>query len=345
MHARHEIDMGIETMKLVAAPDKFKGTLTAIEAVEAIARAGESCGWDVVSIPLSDGGDGFLDVFGGPNQESMVTGALGDVVAVPWRLQGATAIIESAAVCGLTGVGGPKGNNAVGATTAGVGELIALAVRDGATRVMIGLGGSATTDGGLGAVQACEALDLSGIDIVGSCDVSTLFEDAAVVFAPQKGATSAEIEGLTKRLHEVAESYRKDRGIDVSAIAGSGAAGGLGGGLLALGGRLVPGFEIVAGEIGLDELISDADLIITGEGQLDGESFNGKVVGGLLDVAAHHGVPVVVIAGAIALAVEGRVESVSLSQRFGSVEALSNAARCVEAAASEVLGEVARRPA
>lgn len=331
-------------MKLIAAPDKFKGTMTASEAAEAIAKAARTCSWEVVKVPLSDGGDGFLDVFGGANRESTVTGALGDSVVAPWSLRSGTAVIESAAVCGLVGAGGPEGNDPVGATTSGVGELIAEAVSQGATRVMIGLGGSATTDGGLGAVQACVGVDLSGVEIIGSCDVSTLFEDAAVVFAPQKGATASEIPALTARLGAIAERYRSEYGLDVSKIAGSGAAGGLGGGLLALGGQLVPGFEIVSGEVGLEAKIADADLIITGEGQLDDESFNGKVVGGLLEAAERHGVPVVVIAGACAPGVEDRVSVVSLSERFGSANALSDSAYCVERAGVEILSSALDGP-
>ena len=285
-------------MRVLAAFDKFRGTLTAREATNAVAAACWELGADCDEAPLADGGEGLLDVFGGGNRTSIVTGPLGTPVEAAWRIDRRTAVIEMARASGLVLAGGAEGNDPLSATTRGTGELISKAIDQGARTVLVGLGGSATSDGGLGAVQALGSRSrLAAIDVQVACDVRTRFVDAAEVFAPQKGATPAQVRLLTSRLEQLAERYLAEYGVDVREADGSGAAGGLAGGLLAVGARLVPGFDLVAEHVDLDERIAAADVVVTGEGFLDAQSLDGKVVGGVCALAAEHGVPVVVIVG------------------------------------------------
>jgi glycerate kinase len=286
--------------RVVVAPDKFRGSATAAEAAEAIAAAAREAGAEVDAIPLSDGGEGFSSVFGGRPRTARVHDPLGRPVDAAWfELDGgATAVIEAAAASGLLLVGGPEKNDPVAASTAGTGELIAAAVKAGARRLVVGMGGSATTDGGWGALAALEPHSrLAGVRIEVGCDVETRFVDAAAVFAPQKGARPAQVELLSRRLERLAQLYRERFGIDVTGLTGSGAAGGLAGGLAALGAVLRSGFELVADHLELAERMEGADLVITGEGHLDEQSFRGKVVGGVVSLAGDLGVPVVVVAG------------------------------------------------
>ncbi len=274
-------------MRVVAAVDKFRGTASAADVAAAIGHACWELGHDCEEIALADGGEGLLDVLGGPNRRNVVTGPLGDAVEADWRLHRGTAIIEMARASGLVLAGGADGNDPMAATTTGVGELIDRALDGGATRIIVGLGGSATTDGGLGALRAIHApARLRRVELLVACDVTTLFVDAAAVFGPQKGATPAQVALLTRRLERLHQMYRDEYGVDVSTIPGSGAAGGLAGALAALGGRLVPGFELVADEIDLADRLEGVDFVITGEGHLDEQSFEGKVVGGVAAYAS-----------------------------------------------------------
>lgn len=328
-------------MRVVLAPDKFKGTATARELVAALADVVERAGGHPVAMPMADGGDGTLDAFGGANRTTTVTGPLGEAVEADWRLSRGIAVIEMATASGLVLAGGPEGNDPVGATTRGTGELLMTAVGRGAKRIIVGLGGSATTDGGLGAVEVVgNPARLGGVEVMVATDVTTTFLDAASVFGPQKGATPAQVAFLEARLGGVAQRYLDTFGVDVVDVEGSGAAGGLGGGLLALGAEIVSGFELIADEAGLAEAIADADLVITGEGQLDAESFAGKVVGGVTDMADEAGVPVVIVVGAVAPDVPklgGRVEVVSLTERFGIDRAMADpAARAAEVLAAHL---------
>lgn len=321
---------------VLAAPDKFRGTLTAGEAAEAIADGARRAGWDCEMVPVSDGGEGFLDAFAGWGtlRTTEVSGPLGAPVQAPWLLGrdpvtgDVLAVVESSRANGLVLVGGPSANDPVAASTAGVGQLIAAAVQAGARQVLVGMGGSATTDGGLGAV---EALATSGrppqAELIVACDVETRFVDAAATFAPQKGATAAQVQLLARRLERVAQLYQSRFGRDVRELVGGGAAGGLAGGLAALGARLVPGFELVAERLGLAERISRADLVITGEGYVDDQSFAGKAVGGLARLCAVANVPVLVIAGDGDADVGFPFES--LVERFGAEEAFTVAASCL----------------
>ena len=327
-------------MRVVAAPDKFRGTATARQVAGAIGEAAWEADWDADEVPLADGGDGLLDVFGGPNRTTMVTGPLGVLVEAPWRLARRTAVIEMARASGLAAVGGAEHNDAVAAGTAGTGELIVAAIDQGARRIIVGLGGSATTDGGLGAIQAIGSpAKLRGIELLVGYDVRTRFTAAAEVFGGQKGASPVQVALLTRRLERLAGLYLAEYGVDVTALIGAGAAGGLAGGLAAVGAELVPGFDVVADEVGLSELLIGADLVITGEGFVDEQSYEGKVVGGVVEAAASAGVPVLVIAGQVFDGMEARAPTISLTERFGSERSHADTLRCV----AEVAGERLRQ--
>jgi glycerate kinase len=330
---------------VLAAPDKFRGTATAADVAAAVATAVAAAGGTCDQAPVADGGEGFLDVLGGANRTTTVTGPLGDTVDAGWRLRGRMAVVEMARASGLallgdpdTGVGGAEANDAMAASTYGTGELISAAIDAGARRILIGVGGSATTDGGFGALRALYPLQrLRGIELVVACDVRITFGEAAAVFAPQKGATDAQVTLLARRLERLAGVYAAEYGRDVTGLAGGGAAGGLAGGLAAVGAELVGGFELVADEIELFDRMERADLVVTGEGFVDAESFDGKVVGGVAALAAEAGVPVLVVAGEVdddpavagLLAGVGDVTVVSLVDRFGAGRAMSDTSACV----------------
>ncbi|NDH11944.1 MAG: glycerate kinase, partial [Actinobacteria bacterium] len=206
-------------MHVLACADKFRGTLTSPEFGAAVVAG--AAGHEVVVQPLADGGEGTLDAFGGPNRRTTVTGPLGDPVDAAWRLSGGRAVIEMARASGLSLAGGADGNDPLEATTAGTGELIAKAFEAGAREIIVGLGGSATTDGGLGALRALPAPSrLRGVDLVVACDVETRFTDAARVFGPQKGASAAQVRLLTARLERLVDVYRSEHGADVAGIEG-----------------------------------------------------------------------------------------------------------------------------
>ncbi len=330
-------------MRVLAAVDKFRGTATAAEVARAVGHACWELGHDCDEAPVADGGEGTLDVLGGPNRSSIVTGPLGDPVDAPWRFHRGTAVIEMALASGLALVGGVAGNDAVAASTTGTGELIDRALDLGAERIIVCLGGSATTDGGLGAVRAIHApARLRAVELVVACDVRTRFTDAALVFAPQKGAGPAQVRMLTNRLERLVQMYRETYGVDVSELPGAGAAGGLAGGLAALGAELVPGFDLVAEEVGLFERVAAADLVITGEGHIDAQSFEGKVVGGVLDLAVHHGVAAAAIAGEVDSDLAGSrafTGTVSLVELYGIDRATREPLWCIEQAALKLLRE------
>ena len=324
---------------LLAAPDKFRGTATAVEVAAAMGRGAQAAGWTVDEAPVADGGEGILDALGGVVRHSWVTGPMGAPVEAEWRMLGTTAVLEMARASGLVLAGGAEGNDPMRATTAGTGELIAAAVAAGARKVVVGVGGSATTDGGLAAVTALQPIArLRGIELVVACDVTTRFVQAAEVFAPQKGATSAQVALLTRRLERLAQVYLEDYGVDVTELAGSGAAGGLAGGLAAIGATLVPGFELVADHIGLPDRVAKADLVITGEGFLDEQSFEGKAVGGVLELAAEAEVDAMVIAGQVFAGERtGAVSAVSLVEQFGEERAFGDTLACIQEAVDQAL--------
>ena len=325
-------------MRVLAAVDKFRGTATAAQVASAIGHACWEMGVDCVEAPIADGGEGTLDALGGPNRTTRVTDPLGQPVEAQWRLAGDTAVIEMARASGLSLVGGAKKNDVIAASTIGTGQLIDTALNDGAKRIIVCVGGSATVDGGLGAIRAIGTpARLRGTEFIVACDVRALFTDAARLFGAQKGATPVQIECLSGRLEQLQQSYLRAYGIEVSLLIGGGAAGGLAGGLGALGASLVPGFDVVADEVGLHEQIAQCDLIITGEGYLDNESFDGKVVGGVQQLAQQFNKPVVVICGGADVDAQQRIDSFSLIANFGEAESFSLPLMCIEKAATAIV--------
>jgi glycerate kinase len=333
-------------VRAVACPDKFRGTLRADEAAAAMAAGLRRAGYDdVVEAPMADGGEGTLDTLlaslGGSRRVARVTGPLGDPVDAEWGvLSSGVAVIEMARASGLALVAGK--NDPLRASTRGTGELIAVARREGFSRVIVAVGGSATTDGGLAAIETL-AWSLQGMEVTVACDVESAFLDAARIYGPQKGATSAQVALLTRRLEMLADQYRKRTGFDVTAIPGAGAAGGLAGGLAAIGAHLVPGFDAVAEAIGLEAAFEGASLVVTGEGKLDASSLEGKVVGGVLSWTAELEVPhLAVIAGQVtdeartALGDRADAGVLALTDRVWQAgEAYQRAALLVEEAAVE----------
>ena len=317
------------------APDKFRGTASASQAVAALTAGLQALGHEAIACPLADGGEGLLEVLGGANRITTVTGPLGDPVEAAWRFVGRSAVIEMALASGLGLVGGAEHNDAVAASTFGTGELISAALEAGAKKIVVGLGGSATTDGGLGALRALEPLHrLRGVELNVACDVGVRFVQAAQLFGPQKGATPSQVKLLERRLERLLQVYENDYGVQVGDLVGGGAAGGLAGGLACLGASLLSGFDLVSDYLGLDELIESADLVITGEGFLDAESFEGKVVGGVSDLANRLDVPVVAVVGEAFDAAQTLVPTVSLVEQFGRERAMGDTLACLQEAAS-----------
>ncbi len=308
-----------------------------------MARAGHQAGWTAEEIPMSDGGEGLLDVVGGELRQAEVHGPLGAPIEAQWRWRAddAVAVIEMAGAAGLLLAGGAAGNDPIAASTRGVGELIMAAVAAGAQRIVVGCGGSATTDGGDGVIETVGSPErLRGATLIAATDVTTAFRDAAGIFGPQKGATPEQVGMLADRLDQLASRYRERFGVDVTVLPGAGAAGGLAGGLAALGGTIEPGFSLVAGLVGLPERVRRADLVVTGEGKLDATSFAGKVVGGLLEQVAGK-LPVLCIAGDVAPGVTppGNLEVISLVERAGPERARTETVALIEeAVAGHLLG-------
>jgi glycerate kinase len=332
----------VPNRRVVAAPDKFKGSLSAREVAEAIGHACWELGIECAEVPMADGGDGLLDVLGGANRTSTVTGPLGDPVVAPWRMSGGTAVIEMARASGLALVGGAEHNDPMAATTTGTGELIDHALDAGARRIVVGLGGSASTDGGFGAIRSINAIArLRNVELLAACDVTTKFRDAAAVYAPQKGATPAQVRMLGGRLDRLTQMFLDDFDTDVTDVDGGGAAGGLGGALAALGATLLPGFELVADELDLYDHLEGADVVVTGEGRLDDTSFRGKVVGGVHAIAREAGVATAAIVGSVDdrfdLSAHPDLTVVSLVAEFGEVMAFDEPKRSVERAARSLL--------
>jgi glycerate kinase len=325
-------------MRVVVAPDKFKGSLTAAQAAAAIAsglRQGKP-DLDVVELPVADGGDGTVAAAlaaGFAAVQVTATGPTGEPVLATFARSEATAVIELAEVTGLRQL--PGGRLApLTASTYGVGEVIAAALDAGATTIVLGIGGSSSTDGGAGMVTALGArlagadgrpvarggaglvrlagVDTSGVDprlararVLVACDVDNPLlgpSGAAAVFGPQKGATASDIVLLDQALARWAALTTSVTGRDLAGAAGAGAAGGTGFAALAyLGARLVPGIDLVLDLIGFDAAVAGADLVITGEGSLDRQTLGGKAPFGVARAAARRDVPVIVIAGRILL--------------------------------------------
>jgi glycerate 2-kinase len=294
---------GIRETVLVA-PDSFKGTFTATEVAEAVGAGLHDAGRPVDLCPVADGGEGTLEAlrpaFGGELRSAPAHGPLGEPLEASFLLSedGRTAIVETASASGLHLLS-RQGRDPFAASTAGTGELIAAAVAAGARTVLLGVGGSATTDGGAGAIGAIErAGGLGDAKLVILCDVRTPFEDAARVFGPQKGADPAAVKRLTARLNRQAQRMPRDpRGIELT-----GAAGGLSGGLWAtFGAELVGGAAFVLDAVEFDRRMRAARAVITGEGRLDQQSLVGKLVSEIATRARQRGVPCDAVCGVRAL--------------------------------------------
>ncbi|GAL57678.1 glycerate kinase GarK [Pseudescherichia vulneris NBRC 102420] len=326
-------------MKIVIAPDSYKESLSATEVAQAIEKGFREIFPDAhyVSVPVADGGEGTVEAMiaatQGAEHTASVTGPLGERVDARWGMSGDgnTAFIEMAAASGLALVP-PELRNPLITTSRGTGELILRALEHGARNIIIGIGGSATNDGGAGMVQAlgaklCDAngteighgggslmslntIDISGLDprlasctIRVACDVTnplTGEQGASRIFGPQKGATDAQIVELDNNLSHYADVIKKSLRVDVKAVPGAGAAGGMGAALMAfLGAELRSGIEIVTQALNLEEHIHDCTLVVTGEGRIDSQSIHGKVPVGVAKVAKKYHKPVIGIAGSL----------------------------------------------
>lgn len=274
----------------LVAPDSFKGTFAAGEVAAAIATGLRGGGREAHELPVADGGEGTMEVLlatlDGERHTAEVSDPLGRPVTATFALLAdGTAIVECAQASGL-GLVEEADRDAVAASTRGTGELVVAACDAGAHTVMVAVGGSATTDGGQGAVEAIQEAGLRPkLEIV--CDVRTPFEDAPRVFSPQKGASPAQVKQLERRQLKLARAAPKDpRGEPMT-----GAAGGLSGGLWAhLGARLVPGAPYVLNRIGYDGLMRGSAFVVTGEGRLDHQTLHGKIVGEVATRARQAGV-------------------------------------------------------
>ncbi|HEX8754280.1 MAG TPA: glycerate kinase [Solirubrobacterales bacterium] len=319
--------------RLLLVPDSFKGTFEAPQVAAAMARGVAAAGGEADPCPIGDGGEGTAAALIGGEGGRWVEAAAHDPLGRPLEARfallgdGGTAVVEVAAASGLALLA-PGERDPERADSRGTGELIAAALRAGARTVLVAAGGSATTDGGRGAIEALrEAGGVPGgavLEVL--CDVRTPFEDAARVFAPQKGADPAAVARLSARLEELAAELPRDpRG-----VAMGGCAGGLSGGLMAaFGARLRPGAEYVLDRVGFDERLALAAAAICGEGRLDEQSLQGKAVGTLAARCARAGRPLHAIVGADALGPEraaaAGIASVREASTLAEIEAAAAA--------------------
>lgn len=310
--------------RFLVAPDSFKGTFDARSVAEAIAAGIEAAGGAAERCPVADGGEGTMAVLlgelGGDLHRAEVHDPLRRPIEASFGLlaDGRTAIVEAAEASGLPLLA-PRERDAERADTFGTGELIAAAIAAGAGRVLLACGGSATTDGGRGAIEALHRDDPAAIEVL--CDVKTPYEDAARVFAPQKGASPEAVARLTDRLGSFAADLPRDpRGVPMT-----GCAGGLSGGLWAYGAVLRPGADFVLDAVGFGARLARADAVVSGEGRFDAQSLEGKVVGAIAGRSADAGKPLHLIVGQSGF--EGRLpSSVSSLREAGSLEGIRSAA-------------------
>ena len=369
-------------MKIVIAPDSYKESLSALDVATAIEQGFREIYPDAeyVKLPVADGGEGTVEAMVAATQgyqvEVTVTGPLGEPVAAFYGLSGdkQCAFIEMAAASGLESVPSARRNPLL-TTSWGTGELIRHALDAGVKQIIIGIGGSATNDGGAGMVQALGAkllthdnqqialgggaldslarIDISELDerlakcrVDVACDVTNPLtgpQGATAVFGPQKGATAEMIVSLNKALAHFAGIIHRDLDLDVLNLEGGGAAGGMGAGLYAFcGAKLRPGIEIVTDALHLADIVADADLVITGEGRIDSQTIHGKVPVGVARVAKRYNLPVIGIAGSLTADV-GVVHDHGLDAVFSVIysictldEALENAAENVRMTARNV---------
>ena len=326
-------------MKIVIAPQAFKGSISALRVAEMMAEGVRRVSPDARTelVPVADGGDGTLETLveasGGENRSSEVMGPLGETRTAVWGAMGdgRTAVIEMARTSGLALVA-VEDRNPLVATTYGLGQAIRDALDSGFRRFILGIGGSATNDAGAGMAQALGArlldaagddlppggaaladldrVDLSGLDtriadsdVAVACDVTNPLTGpvgASAVYGPQKGATPEMVEQLDAALAHMASVVRRDLGVEIDEVPGAGAAGGLGGGMIGfLGGHLEAGVDIVLETVGLEGRLDDADLVITGEGSVDYQTVYNKAPIGVARLAKARGIPVVAIVGSL----------------------------------------------
>jgi glycerate kinase len=324
-------------MNIIVAPDSFKGSLTALEAADAIVQGvrGVMPQAEIATVPLADGGEGTVDALvratDGRFLQADVTGPMGDPVTASFGVLGddTTGVVEMAQAAGLPLVP-PERRNPLLATTYGVGELMLAALDEGCRRLIVGLGGSATSDGGAGMAQALGArlltadggeikrgaaalMSLDRIDVSerdGRLDQMAVYAasdvanplcgpgGAAAVYGPQKGANAQMVEMLDRALAHFAEIVERDLGVAVREVSGAGAAGGLGAGLVAFcGAQIRSGASLVLEMVDFDEYLQSADLVLTGEGKLDSQIEYGKALSGVTMLAEKHGVPVIAFTG------------------------------------------------
>lgn len=313
--------------KIVIACDSYKGCLSSSDVANAaahgVAEVYPDC--EVVKLAVADGGEGtveaLVDTLGGHLEWAEVSDPLGRPVKAAYGVAGDLAIIESAAACGLTLLTKEERNPLV-TSTKGLGELIMAAIDKGCRKFLIGLGGSATNDGGMGMIRAEGFLEKTkGMKFTVACDVDTPYigeHGASRVFGPQKGASEQDVEILEERLGGYALTILKETGVDVRDMAGAGAAGGLGGAFRAyLGAELKRGVDLVLDQIDFDSKIQGADLVITGEGCSDYQTLKGKTASGVLERAKRQGIPVALVSGAV------RDEQMLRDGGFGIIEAVS----------------------
>jgi glycerate kinase len=341
-------------VQVLIAPDCYGDSLTAVEAAQAIAD-----GWrrgrpddELTLAPQSDGGPGFVGVLAGRIGEVhtlRVSGPLTEEVSAEWVLDPAaplTAYIECAQACGLALLGGPPTvQTALAAHSRGVGQLIAAAVQAGAGRMVVGLGGSACTEGGRGIVEELGGLAaarelLAGVELIAATDVEHPLlgpMGAATVFGPQKGADPGTVRVLERRLSDWAVELNVAAGRAVSDEPGAGAAGGIGAALLALGGRRESGAAIIAEHTRLSDDVAAAQLVITGEGRFDDQSLHGKVVSALAAGARSRRIPVLVLAGQVTLA-EDKLREAGIAAAFSITDHAGSVALAIEDAANQLEG-------
>jgi len=366
-------------MRVLIAPDGFGGTLTPAAAAAAIAdgwaRAAPADALDLA--PLSDGGPGLLEVLSVALPDAVLVAVtvedpLARPVAAAFLLDGRTAYVEAAAACGLHLITLDERDPTI-STTYGVGQLVRAALDAGATRVVVGLGGSGTNDGGAGLLAAVGVVgtgaagerlapgglalrgvarlegwpDLTGVELVAATDVDAPLlglHGASAVFGPQKGATREQVALLDGALTRWADVLEAHCGRAVRDLPGAGAAGGLGAALLALGARREPGLTLVRQLVGLEPKIARADLVLTGEGTFDATSLTGKVVSGVAALAAEHAVPCVVLAGQVRI---GRREAaaygIEAEHAVADLVGLERALADPAASLSELASRVARQ--
>jgi glycerate kinase len=341
-------------VQVLIAPDCYGDSLTAVEAAEAIAagwRRGRP-GDELTLAPQSDGGPGFVGVLSariGEVHTLRVSGPMTDEVSAEWVLDPAaprTAYIECAQACGLALLGGPPTvQTALAAHSRGVGELIAAAQQAGVGRIVVGLGGSACTDGGRGMVEVLGGLVaarelLAGVELIAATDVEHPLlgpMGAAAVFGPQKGADPDTVRVLEQRLSDWSAELNAATGRAVSDEPGAGAAGGIGAALLALGGRRESGAAIIAEHTRLSEDVAAAQLVITGEGRFDDQSLHGKVVSAVAASARSRRIPVLVLAGQVTLA-EGALADAGIAAAFSITDHAGSVAVAIEDAANQLQG-------